>query len=488
MTDWLSNIHGRNYDIIVVEQSPEHQFNKGALFNSAFLELQHQGYDYIIFHDVDQLPTDARLTYRYPSERPIHLCSDNYQRRIGGGAIAFTLEQYVSVNGFSNKYWSWGVEDDDIWVRIEAAFGVPPFRLLELLPTEVAGNNVFTALIGDRKENQIIANRESETIRNVMSTFLSQYQYLAQIPFPFQASMGRILLKFYLVNRLKDSNDQSSNLINLLRETVRFITREIWQIMQLYTPEGKELWIEILTRLFNIAPNRRPTVIQQLRLTHFENMLLVSLGQIKERMDAMHQELSSNEIPEILDVLIEELDSILKLLSFETLERMNIETYHDLIKKIQSEEYENILNSSSLYNLYLDELTRMDHFISNDELAIVSTVMNCTIELRTDPEKSGVFYKVPYRDKPYYVIYYHGLHYSAMRPFHGYRHLSHQKRKDLNRGANWDEKLKYFHSLVAGEVDIKTDGLNTVKYHVVGQEDFGSCKFLTVKLMLPEPT
>ena len=39
---------------------------------------------------------------------------------IFGGAAAMTPEQLTKVNGFSNQYWGWGGEDDDMFKRIDA--------------------------------------------------------------------------------------------------------------------------------------------------------------------------------------------------------------------------------------------------------------------------------------------------------------------------------------------------------------------------------
>ena len=37
---------------------------------------------------------------------------------IFGGATAFTVKHFNFVNGFSNKYWGWGGEDDDMAKRV----------------------------------------------------------------------------------------------------------------------------------------------------------------------------------------------------------------------------------------------------------------------------------------------------------------------------------------------------------------------------------
>lgn len=36
---------------------------------------------------------------------------------IFGGVSAIRTDQFVKINGFSNSYWGWGGEDDDLSVR-----------------------------------------------------------------------------------------------------------------------------------------------------------------------------------------------------------------------------------------------------------------------------------------------------------------------------------------------------------------------------------
>jgi predicted glycosyltransferase involved in capsule biosynthesis len=40
---------------------------------------------------------------------------------IFGGVSALTKEQFTTVNGFSNKFWGWGGEDDEMWNRLKNA-------------------------------------------------------------------------------------------------------------------------------------------------------------------------------------------------------------------------------------------------------------------------------------------------------------------------------------------------------------------------------
>ncbi|XP_055940432.1 beta-1,4-galactosyltransferase 4-like isoform X1 [Argiope bruennichi] len=116
-----------DYGIFVIEQSEKHKFNRGKLFNIGYLEATKEpDFCCFIFHDVDLLPESPRHTYGC-SEEPRHMCSalDTFRYvlpypELFGGVVAFTKEQFSTVNGYSNLFFGWGGEDDDLYDRLKA--------------------------------------------------------------------------------------------------------------------------------------------------------------------------------------------------------------------------------------------------------------------------------------------------------------------------------------------------------------------------------
>ncbi|XP_066990437.1 beta-1,4-N-acetylgalactosaminyltransferase bre-4-like [Macrobrachium rosenbergii] len=118
--------HQIDFAIYVVEQAGNGSFNRGKLMNVGALEsLKLYPYDCFIFHDIDLLPEDDRNLYTCP-EQPRHMSvavsTLGYKLLspdMFGGVSAMTVPQFKKVNGFSNIFWGWGGEDDDMTNRIK---------------------------------------------------------------------------------------------------------------------------------------------------------------------------------------------------------------------------------------------------------------------------------------------------------------------------------------------------------------------------------
>lgn len=115
-----------NYRIYVVEQAGNDTFNKGAVMNAGFLlALRDSTYHCFVFHDVDLMPEDDRIMYSCPSQpRHLSVAVNELGYRLPykvlvGGVFSIRTEHFFRVNGYSNMYWGWGGEDDDMGYRVQ---------------------------------------------------------------------------------------------------------------------------------------------------------------------------------------------------------------------------------------------------------------------------------------------------------------------------------------------------------------------------------
>ena len=127
MEKFLSDI---DFKIFIVEQGNDRPFNRGWLINVGYDISSQQGFDYFCFHDVDMLPEDDTCDYSWV-DKPTHLAArlSKFNYRLVypayfSGVTLFNKEHFEWINGYSNKYWGWGFEDDDLLYRCRKQ-GVP---------------------------------------------------------------------------------------------------------------------------------------------------------------------------------------------------------------------------------------------------------------------------------------------------------------------------------------------------------------------------
>jgi hypothetical protein len=119
------------YGIHLIEQVDDNHFNRGMLLNVGY-ELTKEEADYFVFHDVDEMPLEG-VDYGYPVTPVLQLSSELSRFNWGvpygsncGGVVMFTKEGFEQVRGFSNEYWGWGGEDDDMSRRLHHFQLLPP--------------------------------------------------------------------------------------------------------------------------------------------------------------------------------------------------------------------------------------------------------------------------------------------------------------------------------------------------------------------------
>lgn len=114
---------GIEHKFYVGHQNDDNLFNRGMMKNVAAKYAFEDGCNYVAFHDVDMLPHEE-CDYSYPKENPIHIATklSKYHYGLGydqyfGGVVLLNKEHIEKTNGYSNEYWDWGQEDDDLFWR-----------------------------------------------------------------------------------------------------------------------------------------------------------------------------------------------------------------------------------------------------------------------------------------------------------------------------------------------------------------------------------
>jgi hypothetical protein len=112
-------LRGIDAHIFVVQQRGDAPFNRGKLCNIGFLESGN--YSHVVFHDVDMLPVEVNYA---EAGGATHLATAASQfegkmpyAEYFGGVTMFDRTSFKQINGFSNDYWGWGLEDDDLRER-----------------------------------------------------------------------------------------------------------------------------------------------------------------------------------------------------------------------------------------------------------------------------------------------------------------------------------------------------------------------------------
>eukprot|EP00965_Chrysotila_dentata_P251674 6210200-Pleurochrysis_carterae.AAC.1 len=127
-----------DYRLFLVDQQGNLPFNRGALINAAVDYLlrerrkynlddrhtpQHFLFDYLAIHDADRFPvasahalcpTFSHSYYDFPQHVPRVL----HPKSLAGGVLIVQLSHFLAVNGFSNQFWGWGEEDNNLFLRL----------------------------------------------------------------------------------------------------------------------------------------------------------------------------------------------------------------------------------------------------------------------------------------------------------------------------------------------------------------------------------
>ena len=170
LTEFINYYHNyiNNLDIYIIEQSNDNQkFNRGALLNIGYDIAKKYLYDMYIFHDVDLISSDEfKKIYSNKSNIPIHIASvwkEKYSFKYAlGGIISFDKESFEKINGFPNKFYGWGGEDDAVYNRLInnniAIYVLPKNNNLTITEMKHDRTQDINVLVNNNKRHNILSD------------------------------------------------------------------------------------------------------------------------------------------------------------------------------------------------------------------------------------------------------------------------------------------------------------------------------------------
>ncbi|CAI5444611.1 unnamed protein product [Caenorhabditis angaria] len=142
------------HHLIAVNQTDDLRFNRASLINIGWNEADRLGCDYMVMNDVDLLPINPEIPYGFPEIGIIrHITSPEYHpkyhyQKFIGGILMLTMADYKELNGMSNKYWGWGLEDDEFYLRIMEA----KLNLTRVSGLSTNSTNTFRHIHGPKRK------------------------------------------------------------------------------------------------------------------------------------------------------------------------------------------------------------------------------------------------------------------------------------------------------------------------------------------------
>ena len=99
------------YDIIICELDQVGDWNAGICVNSIVDFIKDKQYKWLYIHHVDIYPESG--DWVFPEDKEYFYNIGDY------GSCLLPLEAFLQVGGYSNSFWGWGGEDNDLYTKLQ---------------------------------------------------------------------------------------------------------------------------------------------------------------------------------------------------------------------------------------------------------------------------------------------------------------------------------------------------------------------------------
>ena len=450
---------GIDYCMYFGHQVDDKLFNRGAMKNIAAKHAFEDGCDYIVWHDIDMIPEEG-TDYSFPKENPIHIATNisqmNYELKYEeyfGGAILFTKEQVEKTNGYSNDYWDWGMEDDDLFWRchLEGYSNQTYMNLSDLTSDYLSfnGQSSYVEIPCTRKLRNLTSR--SHTI----SILVRAHQQEEKVPIWLVGDLDRRFCEYPILRRPGYDYGISYN-------NSRTYTAQIWN-------------------------NKREHIYQWMK--RYENLwtwitLVVNGNDIHFYMNGKESDArwgTGTHSPQTFDGMLKRYGNVNYYLG----------TTPSLAQDNPAKWFKGDIADLKMWNRALsnDEVAELHETHSDDGLILHYDFKDGLVMDKSDNDNNGLAYNCKSDNSKIEIPY-------TAIPHRKPGRLKCLPHKDEGLVKNSDGKevwakgettarneKRFVHQMQQGKWDYKSDGIKQVKYELVGIEEISSkAKLINVKL------
>lgn len=106
------NTQNITYDILICELDSEGDWNAGLCCNSLINFVKDKQYEYIYIHHVDIYPIEGDISF--PNQNEYYFNIGDY------GSCIVSYKNFIKAGGYSNLFWGWGGEDNDLYQKLNS--------------------------------------------------------------------------------------------------------------------------------------------------------------------------------------------------------------------------------------------------------------------------------------------------------------------------------------------------------------------------------
>lgn len=425
-----------DYQIFVIEQGDDKSFNRGKLLNVGHEIASKNGCDYFAFHDVDMLPEDVDYSY---TDKPLHLATHlqehDYETTYFdyfGGVTLFNREDFETINGYSNEYWGWGFEDDDLLVRCHQK-NLPldldvsgSGNIKEQDVFRFNGNKSYIKLTSLEKSTLLEDDFTISVLVKPQDIFISPNENYDEYPIisipGYNIGLSYNSFRRFICQIYDEDKKSYSISTDILGER--------WVHLSMVYDEGESISFYVDGEL--VEKIELDTSILKLNSDH---IFIGATSDHKTNRNFFHGLISNVEIYDT------------------SLTEKEIKCIHDNPKKYKIRNFDDFKSSGFLFCQVLPELSNNERGI---DLANEHKVEIFNVDIEKINQSYTTFLPKPYRRNGRFTSLKHKSNSSS-----GYRWIHKETRQN---------QIKYYNEVRSDFIDFHIDGLNTLHYEIIENE------------------